>query len=80
LRTSASTSWPGGADDLFADEETKAYFLAFLEAQQLALLRAELKGNPGLYKQYPGGRWGLFPESERKVITLGKRRDGMVTE
>jgi hypothetical protein len=68
----------GKADHLFADEETKAHFLADIEAQQAALVTAELEANPGLYKQNPDGSWCLFPDSERKVIALN--RDGMVTE
>jgi hypothetical protein len=68
----------GKADYMFADEETKAHFLADIDAEQNALITAELKANPGLYKQYQDGSWGLFPDSERKVITLNC--DGRVTE
>jgi hypothetical protein len=70
----------GDADHLFVNAQTKAHFLADIKVQQLALIKAELEANPGLYTQYPDGSWSLFPESDRKVIQLKGRRDGMVTE
>jgi hypothetical protein len=52
----------GKSDHIFADAETKAAFLADLNAQGIALI----------YKRYPDGTIGLLPDSEREVIPLSR--------
>jgi hypothetical protein len=61
----------GKSDRIFADAETKAAFLADLEAEML-LINAEIDANPGIYKRYPDGTIGLLPDSEREVIPLSR--------
>ena len=62
----------GKSDHIFADAETKAAFLADLNAQGIALINAEVDANPGIYKRYPDGTIGLLPDSEREVIPLSR--------
>jgi hypothetical protein len=41
---------------------------ADLEQQAIELITAELKANPGLYKELPDGSWELVPDTDRKII------------
>jgi hypothetical protein len=63
----------GQHDHLFADVETKAAFLEMLKAEANALIEAELRANPGLYRPLPGGRRTLVADSERAIIPLTRK-------
>jgi hypothetical protein len=49
----------GRADHMFANTETKAAFLADLDAEMLTIINAEIDANPGLYKRHPDGTISL---------------------
>jgi hypothetical protein len=59
----------GKCDHMFADAETKAVFLADLDAQMIALINAEVDARPDIYKRHPDGRISLL---EREVIPLSR--------
>jgi hypothetical protein len=58
----------GSLDHLFRDDDTKNAVRADLEQQAIELITAELKANPGLYKELPDGSWELVPDTDRKII------------
>jgi hypothetical protein len=60
----------GKCDHLFADAETKAYFLADIKAEMNVLINAEVDANPGIYKRNPDGTISLVRDNERKVVPL----------
>jgi hypothetical protein len=60
----------GRCDRMFADAETKAYMLADIEAEMMALVDAEVDAFPGIYKRNPDGTISLVRDSERKVISM----------
>jgi len=55
----------GRADQLFADDVTKQYFVADLNAEASALITAELEAFPGVFERCPGDRWRL-----RKAVAV----------
>jgi hypothetical protein len=64
----------GKCDHMFANAETKAYFLADLEAEMIALINAEVDAFPGLYQRNPDGTISLVSDSERKVIAVSSMK------
>jgi hypothetical protein len=63
----------GKGDHLFADAETKAFFLADLKQEAAAIISEEVDANPGVYERLPDGRIRVLRDDERKVLSILKK-------
>jgi hypothetical protein len=64
-----STIERGVCDHLFHDTETKQYMIADIKREMCELVRAENLAFPGLYHEFPDGRWGL---AKPNVLPFGR--------